>query len=443
MAQLLPLQDVLQQLLRHAPCLPAEQKPLQEAVGRVLAQAVLADQDIPPWTKSMMDGYAVRSQDLRPDAPWYREERWQLRVVGELTAGGVATAALEPGTALKIMTGAPLPPEADAVAMIEQVEEVTPEGRTEPGFAVLSSRLAPGENVLPQGSVVRRGEQVLPRGWVVRPQDVGLLAEVGAVQVAVAPCPRVGVLATGDELVPPEEQPGPGQIRNSNGPMLAALARSASARPEPLGIARDCGEDLARRIARGLECDLLLLSGGVSKGTRDLVPAALRRCGVEELVHGVALKPGKPLWVGVYRRGERPRLVFGLPGNPMSTLVCFELFVRPVLRRMQGQTAPGPHFQQAELAAEFRHRGDRTTLYPARLEWKQGRWQVTPLRWQGSADIQVLSQSNALARFEAHRQHWPAGSCVPVLPLPGGSTAGAAAEPDTPLPGGVCDQGEC
>ncbi len=442
MAQLLPLQNVLQQLLRHTPPLPAEETPLEQAVGRPLARGVVADRDIPPWTKSMMDGYAVRSRDLQPGSPWHRQDGWQLRLAGELVAGGVRHEPLEPGQAVKIMTGAPLPPGADAVVMLEHTQELPGEGPGSDRLVHIQRSVAPGENVLSQGSVLGRGQEVLPPGWVLRPQDVGLLAEVGAVRVLLAPRPRVAVLATGDELVPASEQPGPGQIRNSNGPLLVALAASASAQAELLGIARDQQQELARLIQQGLQYDLLLLSGGVSKGTRDLVPAVLRRCGVEPLAHGVALKPGKPLWTGVYRRQGHPRLVFGLPGNPMSTLVCFELFVRPVLKRMQGIEDPGPHFLQAELAAEFGHRGDRTTLFPARLEQKDARWRVTPLRWHGSADIQVLSGSNALVRFDAPRRHWPAGEQVPVLPLSG--CWPGAGRPGSGSPGAsVCDLGEC
>ncbi len=428
MSELLPVEEALRRVLELVRSKPLERREVGESMGRVLVQPVLADRDLPPWTKSMMDGYAVRAQDLRPDSPFRRQGCWELQTVGELTAGQVCQHPLEPGQAVRIMTGAPLPPGADAVVMVEYTESVVHAQDPQPRRLVRIKRpVQPGENVLPQGAVLSQGAEVLPAGWVLRPQDAGLLAEVGATQVLVAQAPRVAILATGDELVPADHTPGPGQIRNSNGPMLEALVRQAGGVPVCLGIAQDRFDLLTQLIRQGLQSDLLLLTGGVSKGIRDLVPEALCHLGVQPLLRGVALKPGKPLWVGVHRRNATSTLVFGLPGNPMSTLVCFELFVRPVLRAMSRHPQPRPQFLPARLDRPWQHAGSRTTFHPAWLTATDQGWIVTPVRWQGSADIQVLARANALLRLEQGRPRWDEGELVPVLPLPGGQLGGVGA----------------
>jgi molybdopterin molybdotransferase len=269
----------------------------------------------------------------------------------------------------------------------------------------------PGQNILTQGREMRRGEVVLSAGIVLRPQEIGLLATVGRASVKVHPAPRVAVLATGDEVVEAPDVPGPGQIRNGNGPMLVTQAARAGGLPRYLGIARDRPDDLRALITEGLERNVLVLSGGVSAGKLDLVPGVLQDLGVTAHVHKVAMKPGKPVFFGTHPGG----LVFGLPGNPVSSLVCFELFVRPALQRLRGFADPGPRLVQAVLAEDFPYRTDRPTYHPAQLETAGHEWHVRPVPWFGSADLRGLARANAFVVFpEGEHQH-RRGQVFPVL----------------------------
>jgi molybdopterin molybdotransferase len=227
----------------------------------------------------------------------------------------------------------------------------------------------------------------------------------------------VAVLATGNELVPADRRPAAGQIRNSNGPMLCALVAGAGGIAVDLGIGRDDAEPLSELVARGLGEDVLVLSGGVSAGVLDLVPRVLSELGVEEVFHKVRLKPGKPLWFGVTRRGDRRTLVFGLPGNPVSSLVCFELFVRPALGRLAGRADNALPTVEARLTQPYAQRGDRPTYFPVRLRREAAQATVELLNWHGSADLQTLAQANGLAVFPADQQHFDAGDWVTVVCL--------------------------
>ncbi len=322
-------------------------------LGLVLAEDVVSDVDMPPRDKSMMDGYAVRSADL-PDG------RGTLTVVEEITAGRTPARSLGPGQAARIMTGAPVPPGADAVVMVEHTRPLDG-GRV----AIEDRPPASGQHVMPRGRELHAGEVVLAAGTMLGPAALGLLATVGRTTARVVPAPRVTVIATGDELVEAGQTLRAGQIRNSNGPMLMGMAARAGAELKYLGIARDEPGRLRQLITAGLNADVLILSGGVSAGTLDLVPGALRDAGVEEHFHRVAMKPGKPVFFGTRPPGSA---VFGLPGNPVSSLVCFELFVRPALRRLGGHADPLLPPVRAALAEDFRHRSDRPTYHPAVLE---------------------------------------------------------------------------
>jgi molybdopterin molybdotransferase len=262
-----------------------------------------------------------------------------------------------------------------------------------------------------------RGDVVLKAGRQLRPAEIGVLAEVGRAQLRVIPRPSVAVLATGNELVPAEATPAAGQLRNSNGPLLLAAARAAGAQTVDLGIARDEKESLRQRIARGLQTDVLVISGGVSAGVLDLVPAALGELGVEQVFHKIKLKPGKPLWFGVLPGAGVERLVFGLPGNPVSSLVCFELFVRPAIGRLAGRGEVKLLEVSAALTIDHAHRGDRDTYHPARLQTSGGRYQVEPLRWHGSGDLRTLVEANALACFPAGERRYRAGETIRTLRL--------------------------
>jgi molybdopterin molybdotransferase len=392
-------QAIVQQ---HAHPLSPEPAPLTPALlGLVLAEDITGDIDMPPYDKALMDGFAVRSMDLA-------EGRGILSVIDEITAGQTPRIPVGPGQAIQIMTGAPLPAGADAVVMIERTQALE-----DNRIRVEDKPPTPGQNVLARGREIRQGEIVLPQGTVLRPQELGILATVGRTTVRVHPRPQVAVLCTGDEIVEPSATPGLGQIRNGNGPMLEAQVQRAQARPRFLGIARDRLESLRPLVADGLRSDVLVLSGGVSAGKLDLVPAVLQELGVQPHFHKVEMKPGKPVFFGT--RG--PTLVFGLPGNPVSSLVCFELFVRPALQRLRGHAQPGPHVVMAALAEDFAYRTDRPTYYPARLEVSGTGWRVGPVPWFGSADLRGLARANALILFPSGDHRHRKGQFCSVLPL--------------------------
>lgn len=382
---------------------------VQDALGCVLAEDVASDIDSPPHDKALMDGYAIVASDLAG------ADEAEFDVIEEVTAGAVPTRPVASGQAVRIMTGAPLPAGADAVVMIERSELVS--GGSSERVRLRDSQVTPDMNLLRQGQSMRRGEVVLPRGRTIRPIEAGLLAEIGRTQALVHPRPTAAVLATGDELVSPEVVPGPGMIRNSNGPMLSALARQAGGAPIDLEVARDQEHALREKVEQGLQHDVLVLSGGVSMGVADLVPKVLRDLGVQEVFHKVRLKPGKPLWFGVAPREERTTLVFGLPGNPVSSLVCFELFVRPALARLAGHKAERLPLRGARLTGAFSQRGDRSVFYPARL--REEGWELTVelLPWQGSADLRTMTDAQALAYFPAGDKHYAPGDMVGVYLL--------------------------
>jgi molybdopterin molybdotransferase len=393
-------------VLRESRPLPAESAPPgPESLGLVLAEDVASDLDMPPYDKALMDGYAVRAADLP-------EGRCDLRVLEEITAGQTPRHTLTPGTASRIMTGAPIPAGADAVVIVERTR-IRDDGRVQ----VEDRPPKPQQNILPRAREMRAGEAVLAAGSLLRPQEIGLLAAVGRAAVRVVPRPRVAVLSTGDELVEAPQVPGPGQIRNSNGPMLAALAARAGAALRYLGIARDRLDSLRPLVSEGLDADVLVLSGGVSAGKLDLVPGVLQEAGVIAHFHKVAMKPGKPVLFGTRDHDGRRTLVFGLPGNPVSALVCFELFVRPALRHLAGHADAGPRWVKAALAEDFLYSTDRPTYHPARLEATATGIRVRPVPWFGSADLRGLSRANALVLLPAGDGCYHAAQVLEALPL--------------------------
>jgi molybdopterin molybdotransferase len=310
------------------------------------------------------------------------------------------------------MTGAPIPDGADAVVQVERtrllddrtvyLEQVDP---------------APGQNLLPLGASLRVGDVVLCEGSELRPIEIGVLAEIGHGEVLAIPRPRVAVLPTGDELVDVSETPAPAQIRNSNGPLLSAAVAKAGGQPLEQEVARDDRELLRSAIERGLDADILILSGGVSAGKFDLVPEVLSELGVEPVFHKVALRPGKPLWFGVKRDGDRRVLVFGLPGNPVSSFVCFELFARPAISALAGRGFRGLPVRRGRLTHEFRHQGDREAYLPARLTTSVAgsETDLEILPWQGSADLATLARANCLARLSGERQEFVPGAEVEAV----------------------------
>jgi molybdopterin molybdotransferase len=405
---MLTVPEALALVMEHARPKRPERVPLGDALGLVLAEDITSDIDSPPFDKSMVDGYAVVAADVAHGAA-------RLAILEEVTAGKVPTWPLARGQATRIMTGVPIPEGCDAVVMIERTRLIDAgvENRGSSATVEISdARVAPGQNILRQGTAMRRGEVVLRAGAVIRPAEVGLLSEVGRVAVDAIRRPTVAVLPTGNEVVPADSFPKPGQIRNTNGPLLLAAVRRAGGVPIDQGVGRDDLGELRRLVAAGLEADVLVLSGGVSAGVLDLVPRALAEEGVEQVFHKVQFKPGKPLWFGVRKLDGGEKLVFGLPGNPVSSYVCFEMFVRPAMGRLAGREDAGLKAARAALASEFRHRGDRPTYHPARLNCVEDRLVVEPLPWQGSADLRGLAGANALVHFPAGERHYQPGEIL-------------------------------
>lgn len=404
--RLLAVDEALRAVLERAATLPPKRKPLAQALGCLLAEDVAADIDLPPFDKALVDGYAVRSGDFEGGTR-------RFRLGEEITAGRTPTRPLSTGEAAAIMTGAPLPEGADAVVMIERTR------RDGDHVLVDEPIVRPGANRLPRGREMRAGDVVLRRGERLNPARLGLLASVGRPEVAVIPRPRVAVVSTGDELVEPDRIPGPGQIRNSNAVMLEGLARSVGAEAEVFPIAGDEPEALLETLGRGLAFDALAITGGVSAGNRDLVPGTLERLGVLRVFHKIRLKPGKPLWFGVGPgRGEAPgTLVFGLPGNPVSGVVGFFLFVRPALRILAGGPSAIPSTIRLPLARPFRHAGDRPTYHPALRVEGAGGASVEPLDWAGSADLRTVARADGFAAFPAGDREYAPGDVVDFLEL--------------------------
>ena len=404
---MLSVAEALATVLAQAHPLHALHGPITNALGQVLAENILADIDLPPFDKSVVDGFALRADDLAGTASV------RLRVVETIYAGKTPTHAVGPGEAAAIMTGAPLPQGADAVVMVEKTV------RADPDFVLISGPVHSGQNRLVKGREMRAGEIVVPRGSILDAGKLGVMASVGANRFLYQPRPIVSIVSTGDELVPFDQAPGPGQIRNSNTMLLAALVQehNATARPQP--IAADQPKALRDAFIQALEgTDILLISGGVSAGKLDLVPETLEALGIRCLFHKVKVKPGKPLWFGVGpdRADGPPPLVFGLPGNPVSGLVSFLLFVRPTLAALS-QTKTEP-IHSLPLAATYRHSDDRDTYRPARLIFgPDGIPEIEPLNWAGSSDLRGVAAADGFAIFIAGERIHEKGERIGFLSL--------------------------
>jgi molybdopterin molybdotransferase len=416
---MLSVAEALHLVLEHAASKSSTEIDLASACGLVLNENVLADIDSPPHDKSLVDGYAVLAADLV-------DGRARLQLLEEITAGAVPTYAIKSGCCTRLMTGAPLPDGADAVVMLEQTS--SPSGGW---IEIRDDRFRPGQHIMLRGHSFRKGNVLVNSGTELGPAEIGLLAEVGRAFVQVVWPARVAILSTGNELVASDQTPGPGAIRNSNGPLLMAACQKVGACPTNLGIARDDIAELRDKISTGLRHDVLIVSGGVSAGVLDLVPSVLKELEVREVFHKVSLKPGKPVWFGIatkqeliqnvhidFRAPPTSTLVFGLPGNPVSSLVCFELFVKPAIARIAGRHSESPHdTRPAKLTREFNHRGDRPTYHPAVLVASPDGPMVEPTVWKGSADLRGFAGANALIVFPAGDKTYRAGDAVEVLSL--------------------------
>ncbi len=405
---------------------PCERVEIGRASGRVLARPLFADRDMPPFARSTRDGFACHAREASAHMP--------LTVAGLSRAGDLPASELHSGSAWEIMTGAPVPPGADAVAMLEHVETVNGQIRLAPHRS-----LKPGANIVAQGAQARKGVELLPAGTAISAAQVALAAACGHSAVEVFARPRVAILSTGDEIVPIKSLPGPGQIRNSNGPMLAAMVVAAGGEPWILPTAADNSRALDSAVAQAMEADLLIVTGGVSAGKFDLVEPALARAGARFHFTGVRIQPGKPLVFGELpkRPGEHGSLApspsakttlrstgathlpfFGLPGNPVSSAVTFLLFAAPVLAMLAGNIEASPRFALARLTmlAENAKAG-LTRFLPAKCTFGSGGGipEVSLVSWQGSGDIGAMALANCFLVLPEGARHPEPGATVRIL----------------------------
>jgi molybdopterin molybdotransferase len=367
-----------------------------DALGYVLAQEVNTDREYPPFDRSTRDGYAVRAADAAAGA--------KLRCVSEIKAGDTVTAALAAGTSAQIMTGAAVPKGADAVVMIEYTQR-------DADIVRFDRAAQPGQNIVPRGSEAAAGQTLLTAGMRLGYAELALAAQVGKTELRCASKPRVAILSTGDEVISIDDLPGPFQIRNSNSVSLAAQVKLAGGEPVLLGNAADRIDDLRAKIKRGLHEDVLVLSGGVSMGKYDLVETVLKEMGAEFYFDAVAIRPGRPAVFG--RCGDV--YVFGLPGNPVSTMVTFELFVVPAIDLLSGAQAPPLPLLEARLGEALQEKPGLTHFLPARLEWRGAQPEVKALPWRGSGDVVTMARTNCFLVVPPDREKIAAGESVTVL----------------------------
>jgi molybdopterin molybdotransferase len=407
-ADWLPVGEALARVLAGVRPLPAEDTPLDDALGRTLAEEVISPVDQPAWNNAAMDGYAVRAADVRGAR---REAPRTLAVTEEVAAGGFPTRAVEPGTAIRVMTGAPVPAGADTVVRVEDTEAAAGAVR------ILTDRDA-GCNVRARGEDVRRGDAVLAAGSVLRPWEIGVLATVGRARVRTHRRPRVAILANGDELASLEEFDevlAGRKVVNSNSHALAAAVRAAGCEPRPLGIARDDEGNIRELLAAGLECDAIVTVAGASVGEHDLVKRALAGMGFQLDFWRVRMKPGNPFSFG-HLVGVP---VFGLPGNPVSAGVTFEVLVHPALRRMLGRSAVHSPTIAVATGEALEPLADRVQFVRVRLEQDAG-GTLTARRTgpQGSGILSSLARADALLVVPAGGERIPAGTHLAAIPLP-------------------------
>ncbi len=404
---MLRVEEAVERILAEITRLEPERVGLAEATGRVLAQSIASQEEVPPFANSAMDGYALRSSDTRGASP---KEPRRLRLAGVVPAGQVAGHPLQAGEAMRILTGAPVPPGADAVIQ----QELT---QTGDGWVEVQAPVAQGNNIRYPGEDIRRGTLVLAEGAILGPSEIGVLASLGVSEVVVYRRPVVAILATGDELVEAHQTLRPGQIRNSNSYLLAAAVATAGGIARPLGIARDQVEELRAKLQAAQESDLIITSGGVSVGDYDLVKDIMREQGVIDFWR-VNLRPGKPLAFG--RLGGTPLL--GLPGNPVSAAVTFELFARPVLRKMQGFAQLTRPLVQARMLDSIRESGNRRHYVRASVELRDGGFVARTTGPQDSHILTSMLGANALLVIPENSPPVQPGEIVQAMLLVEGLT---------------------
>jgi molybdopterin molybdotransferase len=403
-AAMIPVADAIEIVLQHAPTLENESVSLEAASTRILAEDIIADTDLPPFDRAQMDGYAVRAVDVANTPA-------SLKIVGESAAGAGWHHEMKAGEAVRIMTGAPVPAGADAVQQVELTRELDSGSHVE-----ILQPVEAGRSVVRQASEIKRGETVLRAGEQINVAMIATLASFGYAEVKAGRQPRVAVMATGSELVDVNQNPARDQIRDSNNYTLAAYVAQSNAIVERLPLAGDDTDELKRQIAHAVErSDVLITSGGVSMGVYDFTKAALKELGAEIFFERVALRPGKPT---VFARLGHT-LIFGLPGNPVSVSVTFNLFVRTALLKMQGATEPTLKHEHAVLAADLKGSIDRESYLPAVLRTdEKGTLLAEPLKWGGSSDFVSFARATALINLPAGRKVTERGSTIEFIRLP-------------------------
>ena len=397
---MIQVQEALDKILCQIQFKGVERVPLGQALGRVLTEDVVSRINNPPLDNSAMDGYAVIAEDIQSATP---ENPVKLEMVEEIAAGYTAKGTLKPGQTMRIMTGAPIPPGADAVLMQEDTQK--------DGNAILCLDKADvAENIRRAGEDVKIGEGVIKKGTTLSPAHIGMLAVIGRSQIAVSQRPTVAILSTGDEILELDETPQGPQIFNSNGHMLAAQIKSAGGIPVYLGIAKDTEKDLMEKFEWALKADIVVSSGGVSVGDYDLVKSTLQKMGQDMLFWKVAMKPGKPLAFG--RIGKTP--IFGLPGNPVSSFVSFEQFVRPSLRKVLGCSDLSHKTVQAKLTRTINKKPGRLHFLSSIVSWTDGEYTVTPAGEQGSGILKSAANANGLLIFPLEAEEIKQGQEVAV-----------------------------
>jgi molybdopterin molybdotransferase len=401
-SKMITVERALELVVADLPPRRSERVELRSALGRVLAEDLAANSDVPPFRRSAMDGYAVRASDTLY-API------ELEIAGEIRAGGSHPRALGSKQAVAIMTGAPVPDLADAVQIVELTKR-SGDGRR----VTILKTVQKGDHITPAGSEASLGQTVLESGRSIGPAELAVLANFGYCSTMVWKPPGVAIVTTGDELVEATEIPVDGKIRNTNAYSLDGQLRLLGIEGVYQGIAHDDRQVLRNRMESGLEMDVLILTGGVSMGEYDLVREVMLELGFELIFTQVAMKPGKPTVFA--RRGDK--MAFGLPGNPVSAFIAFENLVRPALGRLCGFSRPDLPKIKGALLRDMRQSPGRTAFLPARAWWELGGWKIEPLRWKGSADIIGFSRANAALIFPRESEFMAAGDTAEAMLLP-------------------------
>ena len=401
---MIKVEDALKIVLKGIKILDSEVIKLTDALERVLAEDVYSNSDIPAFDNSAMDGYALRSSDTCGAT---RNKPKILEVIEDIKAGDIPKKRLKSNQAARIMTGAPIPRGADSVVMVEETKKIRNRGKE---FVEVYKETKPQENIRKAGEDIKKGELVIPKGTLLKSGYIGILASLGKTQVKVIRRPKVAVLATGDEVVDVDEKLEPGKVRSSNSYTLYSQIIKCGCIPKNLGIARDKPKQLEKKIKQGLDCDLIITSGGVSVGDYDLVKDILAKMGTNIRFWKVAMRPGKPLAFGTIK----DKLVFGLPGNPVSSMVSFEVFVRPVILKMLGQKEDERKEVEAVLGQDLKKKKGFRYFLRANTRWQQGKYVTKTTGPQGSGILKSMGLANSLIILPEDKEFIKKGKKVTV-----------------------------